>query len=60
MDMNGGGTEEGKGSGMWMKGWDIQWTDVWSVSSLVRGVKWEEVTVPHCVLVMVIEGYREE
>ena len=58
--MNGGGTEEGKGPGRWMKDWDIQWTDVWSVSSFSQRIKWEEVTVPHCVLVVVIGGYREE
>ena len=48
--MNGGGIEDGKGSGICMKGCDIQRTDDWSVSSLVRWVKWEEVTGPHCVL----------
>ena len=38
--MNGGGVEEGKGSGMCMNSWDIQWTDDWSVSSFS---KWDKM-----------------
>ena len=42
--------DDGKGSGMCMKVWDIQGTDDWSVSRFSNGDNGEEVSDPHCCI----------